>query len=284
MLIPTEQILAQARRNGYAVGAFNVYNLEGVMAVKRAAEQAHSPVILRILPTALKLGGSPLIALCLETAQTALVPMSVHLDHCPSAETISIALEAGISSVMADGSHLTYAKNMDFTRNMVVLAQSRKKSVEAELGKLAGSEDGITAAQREASLTDPIQAKNFVAQTGVQALAVCIGNVHGAYHEPPDLDFDRLAAIAKEVHVPLVLHGTSGLPDGMIRRVVSMGVCKFNVNTELRNACLQACRDYLSETRKAELVVRMEAEIAAMARPVSAKIELFGSADRAKGK
>jgi tagatose 1,6-diphosphate aldolase GatY/KbaY len=193
MLVPTEQLLHHARQDRYAVGAFNVYTLEAVRAVVSAAEESRSPAILQVLPKALELGGTALIALCLEAARTAGVPLSVHLDHCSSADTIETALEAGISSIMADGSGLPYDRNLAFTRQMADLALSRGKSVEAELGRLSGSEDGMTVARRDACLTDPAQAEMFADQSGVHALAVCIGNVHGTYHAPPQLDFKRLA-------------------------------------------------------------------------------------------
>lgn len=281
MLITTPQLLNQARQNRYAVGAFNVYALEGIRAVVAAAEASNSPAIMQLLPTALELGGAPLIACCLAAARAACVPMSVHLDHCSSETTIETALAAGISSIMADGSHLPYDRNLAFTRRMMVLATSRQKSVEAELGRLSGTEDGITIEEREARLTDPAQAEAFVDATGIHALAVCIGNVHGRYHSPPQLDFDRLAAIASRVSIPLVLHGTSGLPDDMIVRAVSMGVSKFNVNTELRHACITAGGAYLSGARKPELVDRMQVEILAMQQPVTAKMALFGSQGKA---
>jgi tagatose 1,6-diphosphate aldolase GatY/KbaY len=281
MLVATDQLLNQARHDRYAVGAFNVYTLEGIRAVVAAAEECNSPAILQMLPKALELCGTALIAGCLEAARSARVPMSVHLDHCSSEERIETALKAGISSIMADGSHLPYADNLAFTRDMAALARSLHKTVEAELGRLSGSEDGLTVAEREARLTDPDQAADFVAATGVHSLAVCIGNVHGTYHTPPDLDFDRLAAIAGRVTVPLVLHGTSGLPDSMITQAVDLGVCKFNVNTELRKACLSTGKAYLSSAEKPELVERMQAEIRAMQEPVISKIRLFQSEGRA---
>ena len=282
MRVPTELLLTEARQNRYAVGAFNVYTLEGIRAVTLAAEQTGSPAILQVLPRALAIGGPALIAACLEAARRALVPMAVHLDHCSDEKTIMAALEAGMSSVMADGSHLPYDENVAFTRKIARRAAANGQSVEAELGRLSGSEDGLTVAQREARLTDPDQARAFVAATGVHALAVCIGNVHGSYRIPPHLDFDRLTAIADRVAVPLVLHGTSGLPDELITRAVDTGVCKFNVNTELRQACLSAGRNYLRRAEeKAELVARMAAEIEAMKAPVIAKIDLFRSQAKA---
>jgi tagatose 1,6-diphosphate aldolase GatY/KbaY len=281
MLVSTESLLNQARQGHYAVGAFNVYTLEGILAVTGAAAATRSPAILQVLPRALEIGGETLIAACLEASRRASVPLSVHLDHCRSEAVIHKALDAGISSVMADGSYLPYEKNLAFTRQIAERAAASGKSVEAELGCLAGSEDGITVEHREASLTDPDQAAEFVKATGVQALAVCIGNVHGKYHSPPQLDFERLAAIAGRVDVPLVLHGTSGLPDAMITRAMLLGVCKFNVNTELRKACLAAGGAYLADADQPELVDRMQVEIRAMQATVISKIRLFGSEGKA---
>ena len=281
MLTSTPQLLQQAQRGGYAVGAFNVYTLEGVQAVTAAANALQSPVMLQILPRALEMGGTPLIALCLEACRTASVPMAVHLDHCSSEEIIATALNAGMSSVMADGSHLDYEENVAFTRRVAKTAHDQSRAVEAELGRLSGTEDGLTVAAYEALLTDPDQAKDFVNRTAVDALAVCIGNVHGHYHKPPELDFDRLAALRRRVAIPLVLHGTSGLPDDMITQAIAEGVCKFNVNTELREAGLQAANNYLETTARAELVDMMHAMIRAMQIPVMSKIQLFGSNGRA---
>ena len=281
MLVSTELLLNNARQGRYALGAFNVYTLEGIRAVAAAAERTRSPAILQVLPRALEVTGTALIAACLEAARSAAVPLSVHLDHCSSAKTIEKALTAGISSVMADGSQRPFDENLAFTQSIARRANRYGKAVEAELGRLSGSEDGLTVELREACLTDPGQAEAFVAATGVQALAVCIGNVHGRYHTPPDLDFERLKSIADRVAVPLVLHGTSGLPGDMITRAVDLGVCKFNVNTELRSACLAAGSGYLAATEKPELVARMEAEIEAMQAPVISKIRLFRSEGRA---
>ncbi|MBW4623802.1 MAG: class II fructose-bisphosphate aldolase [Cyanosarcina radialis HA8281-LM2] len=178
MLTSTLELLETARRNIYAIGAFNVYNLEGVQAVIKAAEVNCSPVMLQIHPSALKYGGSSLVALCLEAARTAAVPMSVHLDHSTSADAIRLALEAGMSSVMADGSHLPYEENLNFTRAMAQLARDRGAVVEAEIGRISGTEDGLSISEKEAKMTDPKQAGEFVRATLVDALAVTIGNVH----------------------------------------------------------------------------------------------------------
>ncbi|BAU40861.1 ketose-bisphosphate aldolase [Leptolyngbya sp. O-77] len=281
MLTSTQELLETARRNAYAIGAFNVYNLEGVKAVVEAAEALQSPAMLQLHPSALKYGRSPLVALCLEAARAASVPISVHLDHSTSATDIQDALTAGMRSVMADGSPLPYAENLAFTRDMTALAHRYGAVVEAEIGRISGTEDGLTIAEKEAKMTDPDQAVEFVAATGVDALAVTIGNVHGEYKSPPRLDFDRLARIRQRLSIPLVLHGASGLPAEMISRSIQLGVCKFNVNTEVRQAYMatlagQVCGDYERDL----LDVTREA-IAAMRSVIMEKIRLFGSDGKA---
>lgn len=224
MLNPTKALLINAQTGGYAIGAFNIYNLEGVKAVINAAEATNSPVILQLHPKAIEYGGTPLVALCLAAADEASVQTAVHLDHSTSENAIKNALNAGVSSVMADGSHLSYEENIVFTTEMTQLAHQQNSAVEAELGRISGTEDGLTVSEFEARFTEPNKAADFVAQTEIDALAVCIGNVHGKYHRPPNLDFERLTQIREQVDIPLVLHGTSGLPDEMITQAIGLGV------------------------------------------------------------
>ena len=282
MILPFSRLLDTARQHGFAVGAFNIYNLEGVLAVVRAAETLESPVILQVLPSALAIGGRPFLALCRSAAEQSAVPMAVHLDHCPDAGKIRAALDAGVSSVMADGSGLPFAENCRFTADMAALAKRANADVEGELGFLAGTEDGESADLSRAALTRPGQATEFVRATGVAALAVCIGNRHGHYPEPPQLDFQRLAQIRDLVDIPLVLHGTSGLPDRDIQQAISLGVCKFNVNTEVRTAYTRQLRTMVCGPEgPPELVRIMSGSIEAMQAPVESKIRLFGSAGTA---
>ena len=281
MLTSTITLLQSAQAEGYAIGAFNVYNLEGAKAVVAAAEAENSPAMLQIHPGGLNHGGPPLVALCLIAAREAKVPLSVHLDHSASATDIKTALQAGLVSIMADGSHLGYDENLAFTRNMTTLVHQHNGMVEAELGRLTGTEDDLTVPEYEAKLTDPDQAAKFVTQTKIDALAVCIGNVHGRYHRPPHLDFHRLEAIQKSVSVPLVLHGASGLPEEMVRQAMELGVCKFNVNTEIRHAYLTSLKERLSVSGLPDLVLLMQETIAAMQVVVTAKLRLFGSIGKA---
>lgn len=281
MLVSTVELLNAARKGSYAIGAFNVYNLEGARAVVAAAEAERSPVMLQILPGALTHGGPPLVALCLTAAREASVPMAAHLDHSASADDIQAALDAGLNSIMADGSHLSYDENVAFTQQMVDLVHRQGGTVEAELGRLTGSEDGLTVPEYEARLTDPGQAADFITETGVDALAVCIGNVHGRYPGEPRLDFERLDAINRTVAVPLVLHGASGLPEAMVRRSIELGITKLNVNTELRAAYVGALQEQIGAPGSPDVLDLMQAAMAAMQAVVRTKLQLFGSVGKA---
>lgn len=282
MLTDTTTLLTRARKEGYAVGAFNIYNLEGASAVVQAAESMRSPVMLQLLPSALQIGGKHLVAMCLSLAEEARVPVGLHLDHCPSTTMIHFALDCGIHSIMADGSELSFEENIAFTKG--VFAQTRKAyqdgAVEAELGKISGMEDGEVISAEDGRMTDPDQAMEFVKRTKISALAVCVGNIHGKYPGPPQLDFARLNNIADRIDVPLVLHGTSGLPDEMITRSIEIGVCKFNVNTEVRSIYLSTLREKMSDGNKVELIDLMRQSIEAMKQPVRQKIKLFQSEDK----
>ncbi|MBD2460444.1 class II fructose-bisphosphate aldolase [Oscillatoria sp. FACHB-1407] len=281
MLSSTQELLETARRNAYAIGAFNIYNLEGVKAVINAAEASHSPTMLQLHPSALKYGQLPLVALCLEAAHSAAVPVAVHLDHSSSEADIQLALKAGVRSIMADGSIHPYEQNLAFTQKMTQLAHQHGAVVEAEIGRISGTEDGLTVAEKEAKMTDPDQALDFVQLTQVDALAVTIGNVHGEYKSPPRLDFSRLEKIRERLNIPLVLHGASGLPASMIHQSIQLGVCKFNVNTEVRQAYMRSIKDDVCGGKVSDLLDLAEGAIAAMEAVIQEKLVLFGSVGKA---
>lgn len=274
----TLAMLKHAQANQYAVGAFNVYNIEGIKAVIGAAESLSSPAILQVHKGSLNFGGTPLLACCIEAARQSAVPIAVHLDHSDNQDDIISALEIGVTSVMADASHFAYEENIAFTNEMVELAHAHNATVEGELGLISGTEDSLTVAEFEARFTDPEKAIDYVARTQVDALAVCIGNVHGTYHRPPNLDFERLAAIRSRVKLPLVLHGTSGLPATMIQQVIELGVCKFNVNSEVRKAFLRS----VATEESIELVDLMTRTTAGMEAVIREKLHLFRSTGKAK--
>lgn len=281
MLTSTKALLENAQQQSYAVGAFNLYNLEGVNAVVRAAEAEHSPAMIQVLPNVLEYGGTPLVKLCLEAADVAKVPMAVHLDHCCDRAAIETSLAAGVQSILADGSKLSLEENLAFTREMTVIAHEKGATVEAEVGRISGTEDGMTVAARAAKMTDPNQAREFVAESGVDFLAVTIGNVHGRYNGEPKLDFERLAKIRQQLDIPLVLHGASGLPASMIHQSIELGVCKFNVNTEVRQKYLQFWQEFGKTDSQSDLLDCQKAATEAMQQVIAEKLRLFGSTGKA---
>uniref|UniRef100_A0A2N9EI94 Four-carbon acid sugar kinase nucleotide binding domain-containing protein n=1 Tax=Fagus sylvatica TaxID=28930 RepID=A0A2N9EI94_FAGSY len=279
-LSSTKELLSNAEKGGYAVGAFNVYNLEGVEAVVAAAEEEQSPAILQIHPGALKQGGIPLVACCVSAAEQANVPITVHFDHGTSKQDLVEALELGFDSVMVDGSHLSLKDNVSYTKFISFLAHSKGMLVEAELGRLSGTEDDLTVEDYEARLTDVNQAQEFIDETGIDALAVCIGNVHGKYPASgPNLRLDLLKdlrALCVKKGVFLVLHGASGLSKELIKGCIEQGVRKFNVNTEVRKAYMES----LNNPSK-DLVHVIASAKEAMKGVVAEKMHLFGSAGKA---
>jgi len=281
MLTSTIDLLQSAEAGHYAIGGFNIYNLEGVKAVIQAAQEVTSPALLQIHPAALTHGGKGLIALCIQAAKSATVPIGVHLDHSTSIHDILMALDANIPSIMADGSHLSYSENVAFVRAMVVQAQTFGAVVEGELGRISGSEDGLTVESIDARMTDPTQAVDFIKQTGIGLLAVCIGNIHGKYPFPPKLDFDRLRAIRDAVDVPLVLHGASGLSEDLIKQSIGLGIRKFNINTEVRQAYLSAIQEAIQDNPKIDLVPLMTHAQNAMKTVIIEKMSLLESVGKA---
>ncbi|KAL7160787.1 hypothetical protein ACSBR2_041433 [Camellia fascicularis] len=279
-LSSTKELLLNAEKGGYAVGAFNVYNLEGVEAVVAAAEEERSPAILQIHPSALKQGGIPLVACCISAAEQASVPITVHFDHGDSKQELMEVLELGFDSVMVDGSHLPFKDNISYTKFISFLAHNKNMMVEAELGRLSGTEDELTVEDYKARLTDANLAQEFIDTTGIDALAVCIGNVHGKYPASgPNLRLDLLKdlyALCSKKGVCLVLHGASGLSRELIKECIEQGVRKFNVNTEVRKAYM----DSISRPQK-DLIHVMASAKEAMKGVVAEKMRLFGSSGKA---
>jgi ketose-bisphosphate aldolase len=276
MLVPGKQLLAHAVSAGRAVGSFNTYNLEITSAILRAAEAQGQPVFLAVGRGALDYAGfDPLSRAVLAAAESASVPVAVHLDHSPDVETIARCVAAGYTSVMVDGSALPFAENVALTRRAVEAA--RPVTIEAELGAIAGAEDRSGGAHEGSiPMTDPEQAAEFVAATGVDSLAVAIGNAHGFYSGQPQLDFDRLSELARRVDVPLVLHGASGIPDVDIERCIRLGVRKINVNTEVRFTLFQSLEEALRRGVPGYDVTRLFGPvITAMQATVEEKIALF---------
>lgn len=249
-LVTSKEMLEKARKNGYAVGAFNADNLEIARAIIAAAEELSAPVIVQVTPVMGEYGGLENYAGIVKAeAKKAKVPVCLHLDHGDGIKTAKAALEAGYTSVMFDGSHISYEENVAVTAEVVALASTYGVPVEAELGKIGGTEDGISA--RGDSNTDPKQAKEFVERTGAASLAIAIGTAHGFYEGTPVLDKKRVSEIKEKVSVPLVLHGASGLSYEDVRECVERGICKINFATELRVAYTDAIKRLLAEKPQA---------------------------------
>jgi ketose-bisphosphate aldolase len=281
MLTNPHNLLLDALQNQYAIGAFNTYNLEITLGILNAAEASNAPAILQVGTAAQKYGGAAtLSALALKAAETAKVPVAVHLDHARDLDVIKDSIIRGYTSIMYDGSALPYEENIAQTLEAVKVAHDVGIPVEAELGSLNPEEGQQSENTETLYLTDPLGALEFVERTGVDSLAVAIGNKHGFYRGDPDLDFNRLEAIRDCVGVPLVLHGASGIPDEDISTAISLGICKINVNTALRKAFFLALHEInLDPQASFDLPGIMQPAIAAVSTVVEKKIELFGSAN-----
>ena len=229
MLVTLKEIIALAEEKGFCVPAFNVYNMESVMGVIDAAEEAHAPVILQVYPrlvandTAYYL--SPII---LAAARRASVPVCFHLDHGPSESEVQKLLYWGATGIMIDGSTKPYEENVAITKHIADICNTLGIGCEGEIGHI-----GTTADETMGELTNPDEAADFVAKTGVTCLAVLVGNAHGHYKKPPKIDIDRIKAIREKTGgIPLVLHGGSGIPDETVREAIKAGIRKMNISTD----------------------------------------------------
>lgn len=246
-LVTTKQLLLDAQKSRYAVGAFNVENMEMVQAVIAAAEELKSPAIVQTTPSTVKYAGLDYyFANAKVAAERASVPVAIHLDHGSSFELAMQALRTGYTSIMIDGSHGTFEENIAVSKAVADACHPSGIPVEAELGKVGGKEDDLDGGD-ENPYTDPQQAEEFVKATGVDFLAVAIGTAHGVYKGVPKLDVERLSEIRKVVDIPLVLHGTSGVPDDAVKECIRRGICKVNYATDLRIAFTKGVNQVLGE-------------------------------------
>lgn len=237
-------MMNKADREGYAVGAFNVENMEMVMAVIKACEELNAPAILQTTPSTVKYAGLDMYyANVAAAANRAKVPIALHLDHGNSFELAMQALRVGYTSIMIDGSKLEIDENIALSKRVADACRPSNIPVEAELGKVGGKEDDMSC--DDPGYTDPDDAVRFVKETGVTSLAVAIGTAHGIYKGEPKLDVERLSEIRKVVSIPLVLHGASGVPDEAVKDCIRRGISKVNFATELRIAFSNGIKEYL---------------------------------------
>lgn len=282
-LVPMTEFLPKAKANKFAVGQFNMNNLEFTQAIIEAGIEEKSPLIFGVSEGAMKyMGLEYTVAMAKVAAETSGLPVALHLDHGSSFEVVMKCIQAGFSSVMFDGSHYPLEKNIELTKKVVEAAHAVGVSVEGELGTIGGVEDDLSVDEEDAALAKPEEAIRFWEETKVDALAIAVGTAHGMYKGEPKIRFDIIDEVARNVDVPIVLHGGSGVPDEAIRKSISLGVGKINVNTENQVACTKAVREILNE--KPDLIdprKYMGPGREAIKQVVKEKMRLFGSSNQA---
>ena len=246
MLVSSKELLLDAKKNKYAIGAFNVENMEMVIAVLNAAEETKSPVIMQTTPGTIKYAGADFyFANIRAAAERANVPVVCHLDHGNSFETAMLAFHTGYTSIMIDGSKLSFEENISLTKSVVEICHAGNIPVEAELGRVGGKEDDLDNSHSNNPFTDPQEAAEFAERTECDSLAVAVGTAHGVYKGVPQINFEVLAKIHELVNIPLVLHGTSGVPDEQVTQCINLGMCKVNYATDLRIAFTHGVKEYM---------------------------------------
>ena len=285
MLVNMNEVLRPAKQKRYAVGLFNAVNLELARGIINAAESTRSPVIMGTAEILLPYGPLEEVSYyLLPMAKKASVPVVAHLDHGLTYDVCVKALELGFTSVMYDCSTDSYEENVRKVKEMADIAHSYGATIEGELGHVGDNEGSAEGSSHLADpskyFTDPKLAKDFVEKTGVDALAIAVGNAHGAYKLPPKLDFERIRTIAKTVDVPLVLHGGSGLTDNDFRQAIKEGISKVNIFTDINVAAVEAeCKKFSSMEKG--LIDLIPAAVEAVKQESMKKMKLFSSDGKA---
>jgi len=282
MLINTKEILEKAQKEGYAVPAFNIHNLETLQVVVDTAAKLHSPVILAGTPGTFSYAGRDYLQSLVEAATKRYnIPITLHLDHHENFSDIKESIDLGTRSVMIDASHHPYEENVQIVKEVVEYAHVNGTTVEAELGRLGGQEDDLNVEEADAFYTDPEFARDYVEKTGIDSFAVAIGTAHGLYKSEPVIDIKRLKKIKANVNIPLVLHGASGVAIDVVRECIKNGICKVNIATELKIPFSSALRKYLIENVDATDPRKyMEPAKIAMTTIVEEKIKMCMSENR----
>ncbi|QLG37896.1 ketose-bisphosphate aldolase [Paenibacillus sp. E222] len=288
MLITMKELLKAAKEHKFAVGAFNVADSTFLRAVIEEAEHSNSPAIIAIHPTELEFLTDEFLAYARQRALASHVPLVIHLDHGGSIADIIRAIKCGFTSVMIDGSLLPYEENVALTKQAVEIAHAASVSVEGELGTIGQTGNSIEGGVSVVTYTDPAQAQDFVARTGIDTLAVAIGTAHGIYpkHIKPELQMDILKEISQLVDIPLVLHGGSANPDQEVSDSVQLGICKINISSDMKHAYFKKAREILSTTELWDPNAIYPECITEARNVIRYKMELFhsvGKADLYKG-
>lgn len=282
-LVSMTELMQQAKAQKFAVGQFNMNNLEFTKAIMEAAEEERSPFIFGVSEGAIKyMGLDYVVAMAHAAADKSDIPVALHLDHGSSFEVTMKCIKAGFTSVMFDGSHYSLEDNIRLTKEVVRAAHAMGVSVEGELGTIGGVEDDLNVADEDAKLAKPEEAIRFYEETGVDALAIAVGTAHGVYKGEVRIRYNIIEEVSNKVPVPIVLHGGSGVPDEAIRRSIELGVGKINVNTENQVAMTAAIKKVLEE--KPDVIdprKYLNPAIAAMREVVKGKMRLFGSSNKA---
>lgn len=283
MILSTREMLNKAQEGGYAVPAFNIHNLETLQVVVETAFEMRSPVIIAGTPSTISDYAGPdyIKAMAEVAAGEYNIPIAIHLDHFEDVAVIKRDIDIGFRSCMIDASKEAFEKNIQIVKEVVEYAHRFDTTVEAELGKLGGKEDDLVIDEKDSMYTNPDDAVEFVKRTGVDSLAVAIGTAHGLYKGEAKLDFDRLIEIRKKVSVPLVLHGASDVPDELVKKAISLGICKVNIATDLKIPFADAVKKYFIANPDANDPRKyMTPGKEAMKEIVKHKIEVCGSANR----
>jgi fructose-bisphosphate aldolase class II len=250
MFVNLKTLLSDAKEKKYAVGSFNLHCMEMLPAMIKAAERAKSPISIQVSTgTTYYIGMNLLVAMVKTLAENSSVPVALHLDHTSEFEPIKEAIDAGFTSVMIDGSHLPIEENIEITKRVVEYAHARNVSVEGELGTIGGTEEGLTVNDEDIMYTQPNDARYFVEQTGVDALAVSIGTAHGQYKSKAKLSFDVLKAIHEAIDVPLVLHGGTGVAHEDLKKCIENGIAKVNIGTEINIGWIETAKREFEKTK-----------------------------------
>ncbi|MGG5460112.1 class II fructose-bisphosphate aldolase [Clostridium sp. B9] len=279
-LVKMTELLKKAKEESYAVGSFSIANMEMVMGALKAAEETNSPMILQIAEV--RLPNSPLELIgpiMVNAAKNAKVPVAVHFDHGLTLENIEKALELGFTSVMIDGSHLSFDENVKITKRVKELANRYGAAVEAEIGQVGGSEDGSEDIQMK--VTNLEDAKRFVQETKVDALAVAIGNAHGVYKGTPKLRFDVLEELSKNIETPLVLHGGLGITPEDFKECKNKGIRKINIATATFNSVEKKVRGLYKDGYKKDYFTLQATEVQGAYENIKTHMDIFGSINRA---
>ena len=282
-LVSMNEFLPKAKAGKFAVGQFNMNNLEFAQAITEAAMEEKSPFIFGVSEGALKyMGIEYTVAIAEAAAKQSGLPIALHLDHGSTFEVAMKCIRAGFSSVMFDGSHYSFEENIRLTKEVVKAAHAMGVSVEGELGTIGGVEDDISVDEADASLAKPEEAIRFYEETGVDCVAIAVGTAHGMYKGEVKIRYDIIEEVSKAIPVPIVLHGGSGVPDEAIRLSIAAGVGKINVNTENQVACTEAIREVLGKDSKVyDPRKYLGPAKKAMVEVVRSKIRLFGSSNQA---